>query len=146
MSGLRILPLLIFGVAGGTSCVDPVGKTCTLIGCADGLRVRLDPPAPQPYRAQVSFPGGQTIAFQCISGAVQGLSGPEVAIAICDGASFSVSCARSPGYCITSPVTVEVTGSDGARRRAVVSPEYTISRPNGPDCGPTCTTGTAILR
>jgi hypothetical protein len=137
--------IVVLAVA-SASCDGIGGTTCTLIGCADGLRVRLDPPAPQPYRAQVTFPAGQTIAFQCVSGAVQGLSGPEVAIAICDGGSFSVSCARSPGYCTTSPVTIEVTGSDGLRRRAVVTPEYTLSRPNGPNCEPTCSTGTATLR
>lgn len=145
MNTLQATCVVALALASGPSC-GTIDGACTLIGCADGLRVRLDPPAPQPYRAQVTFPGGQTIAFQCVSGAVQGLSGPEVAIAVCEGAGFSVTCTRSPGYCTTSPVTVEVTGSDGARRGAVLSPEYTASRPNGPDCEPTCTAGTATLR
>lgn len=146
MTRLRRLCVVALALASGSSCVDPIGGACTLIGCLDGLRVVLDPPVALPYRARLSFPGGQTVAFQCASGSVQDLTGPEIALATCDGQNFSMACTRSPGYCTTHPVAVEVTGADGARRSATVTPQYSESRPNGPRCEPTCSSGTTVLR
>jgi hypothetical protein len=142
----RAVVLAVVAVSGVACREEPGGHACTLIGCGDSLRVTLEPAVALPYRAALSFPGGQKVTFQCTSAGVQDRAGDGIAYASCDATTFQVQCGAAPGYCSTSPVGVEVTGADGGKRTGSLVPAYTSSQPNGPDCGPTCRSGVAALR
>ncbi len=144
----RVFVLAVLALGGAGCGNDPQGDVhvCTLIGCGDSLRVNLEPAMALPYRAALSFPGGQAVTFQCTSGGVQDRTGDGLSLVSCDATAFTLQCSAAPGYCSTSPVGVEVVGADGARRTATLAPTYNVSQPNGPECSPTCRSGVASLR
>ena len=122
-----------------------LSPTCTLIGCGDSITVTLQPTMGLPYRATLSFPQGETVTFRCTSTGVPDAVQEGLASIWCTPGSFMVMCQGAPDYCSTSPVTLAVVGPDGNERSGVVTPSYSVSQPNGPRCGPTCTSGKATL-
>jgi hypothetical protein len=106
-------------VASLVACHDePIA--CTLIGCADTLTVAI---AGAPNQTLVTV-----VATQ--------LEAPF--------ASMSSSCTATTGSCSVflagfAPSSVRIDVSWNSQTRQVTAqPAYQISRPNGPDCPPTC--------
>ena len=126
---------------------DRIGSpSCTLIGCGDSLNVTWQPAADVPYQATLTFPGGERVAFRCSgTGLAEGVEG-KVAFVRCSPGSLTVMCGGAPDYCSTAPVDIQVVGPQGQELRGVVTPQYSVSQPNGPDCAPTCKVGTASFR
>jgi len=102
-----------------------ISTACTLIGCNSGLLVRLAGTPTGPYRIEVfSHPDAPRYVFDCANPATCGD-------------------ARFVDYTPAS-VTVRVTTAAGTREETV-QPAYSTSRPNGPNCEPTCTQGTVTV-
>jgi len=139
--------LACLALLGGPGChkESDVVRVCTVIGCNDSLRIVLAPVAALPYQARMTFPGGEAVSFQCASEGVQGRTGDGVYSLTCGEEGFTLECNRNPSYCSTRPVQVEVIPPDGARRNGTLTPQYTVSQPNGPACEPTCYAGVATL-
>ena len=64
----------------------------------------------------------------------------------CTNDAFILTCEGVPGFCISSPVSVDLMLSDGGRRGGVLVPEYKLVQPNGPHCEPTCTQSLARVQ
>ena len=107
-----------------TACVallagcNGISGACTLIGCDSGLVVLLAQAPTGPYRIEVfSREDAPHYAFDC---AVPGQCGDV----------------RFVDYTPES-VTIRVTTSAGTREQTA-QPKYSVYRPNGPNCEPTC--------
>ena len=133
------------------------GKMCTQIGCVDGLRLTLE-------KAGAWAPGAYTFAFT-LDGAAVTCSG-SLPLKACDaGPSLTCDaegrvmigesgCALPPDQhgwsdiqVSGAPKAVKLTISrDGQPLHAAeLTPTYTESRPNGPDCGPVCRGAAATI-
>ncbi len=102
---------------------------CTLIGCADGLRVNL-----------ASMPVG---AFQ-VELFVDGVLQPAPPEATCDGVT---QCSQSITFQTraTNKVSVHVTTVAGTRITNLAPVSYAKSQPNGKGCDPTCYNAAATV-
>jgi hypothetical protein len=101
-------------------CTGIIDGTCTLIGCSSGLTVNLAQAPAGAYRIEVfSSPGGPHYVWDCGDAAQCGTS-----------AQFTDFTPES--------VTIRVTTSAGTLEQTS-QVTYDVSRPNGPNCGPTCT-------
>lgn len=98
------------------------GCGCSLIGCADGLRVQL-----------AAMPAGAFQVELLVSGVVQ----PAPPEATCDGAS---TCFQTINFQTRASDNVGVRVSTTAGVLMVNLPRitYETSRPNGKGCEPTC--------
>jgi hypothetical protein len=120
-----------------SGCGDGDGdRSCTLIGCSDGLTVELQPNIPSTYDVQLVLDGAEG-AFTCTqreeggwqvtnqSGEtpVQGCTGRGIEIVDATPASVQIAVAAQD---------LDWTGSINAE------PEYEALQPNGPECDPTC--------
>lgn len=116
---------LLLGAALLTGCAA-FNEACTLIGCASGLRVQLDGAPSVAYTIEVKVPGQATSqTFNCAT--------PSQ----CVGGAF---------FADFVPQTVQVTITVGTSVRTLtVDPQYSTSRPNGPNCEPTCTQATITI-
>jgi hypothetical protein len=113
---MRVWTLLAISmVACSGNQTEPV-RVCTLIGCNDGLNVIVNASLQQDYTVTVSS-GAQTLhTFTCRPG--------QPCQAFVDNhtpAQVTVSVATAAG-----PVSKTFT------------PEYKVTKPNGPDCPPDC--------
>ena len=94
-------------------------QQCTLVGCMDGLSVRLPAAPAGAWRVQVTdVATGATRTYDCPATSQCG--------SVAFFAEFTPARAR-----------VRVT-TVGGSRDADVQPAYAESRPNGPDCPPVC--------
>ncbi|MEX1181829.1 MAG: hypothetical protein WEF86_01240 [Gemmatimonadota bacterium] len=108
-----------------TACTTPVARSCTLIGCVDGLNVELMGALPSSYTVTVRA-GSVERTIECT---------PQND---CRGRIFveGVTAAR---------VEVAVVGA-GVDVRREMTPSYGTSYPNGPDCPPACTQGNVTVQ
>ena len=95
---------------------------CNLVGCADGLRVRLD-----------TLPTGAFQVELLVGGVVQ----PAPIEATCGGTSTCYQEVQFRNF-NTDNVSVRVTTANGTRVTPFAKVVYTRSYPNGRGCGPTC--------
>jgi len=95
----------------------PGGRSCTLIGCGEGLSVAIEGAPLGAWTIEVRSDSGSTRTFQCPAGTP------------CPAAFFI---GRYP-----PPVTVTVTIEARTATHRVV-PDTIVSYPNGVQCGPTC--------
>ena len=100
------------------SCDQSTG-VCTLIGCNSGLTINVPAAAPIPYIISLQAPGAPELTLECTT-------------SLCAHSVFV------PDY-TPAHVTVTVQWQGGGSATKDVSPAYTISQPNGPNCSPTCT-------
>lgn len=119
---LRLLPVLAIALATSASgdCAGVVD--CTLIGCSDGLSVRVVDDLPGPATVRVTA-DGETRMFSC---------------------DPAYACRGFFGGWSPAEVDVEVvwaTGSFAAR----ATPEYEMVYPNGRRCGPECRQGDVVV-
>jgi hypothetical protein len=121
MRYLALPVLLIVILFAGCSAFDE--QACTLIGCEDGLSLRLiDAPMDQ-FLLEVEEAEGEIHQFEC---------GTRHH---CDGAVFI------PGVS-ADRVTVRVTVNESVVEREVAL-TYDLVQPNGPGCPPICRQATA---
>lgn len=93
------------------------GRTCTLIGCADGVIIDVGSAPLGPWSIEATPNGQPARTFSCAAGAT------------CNFVRFDAI--------MQTPITFKVTR--GAQTRTeVLSPATTTSRPNGPQCEPEC--------
>lgn len=144
MKGLK--RAAVMGCAGAMMLSCGFERVCTLVGCGDSLNVLVQPAMEFPYVATLTFPTGQVVTLPCSRAGVPERMPAGLTYATCGAASVLVVCGGAPDYCSTSPVTVSVVGPDGVERSGVVTPTYTYSQPNGPNCEPTCKHGIATFR
>jgi hypothetical protein len=115
---MRLLVVMMFAVVGLGGCDGvPFLRGCTLIGCGDGLTVVLANAPAGEFAVEVRVPGAAARRQECASAAA------------CSTMRFDGVVAAEATVAIITP-TGEVTRT--------VRPEYVVSRPNGPDCEPTC--------
>jgi hypothetical protein len=105
---------------------DHFGAACTLIGCLNALEIKFDRPAAFPYQVELTTSEGARHIHNCASATVC----PTTGVAFWD---------LKP-----SSAVVKVTTPTGTTT-TTVQPTYTTSRPNGPNCGPECVTGSATV-
>ncbi len=99
------------------ACRSPA-LVCTAIGCDDGLQVDITATVAQgTVTIEASAPGTPTRMASCT---------------LTNG-----RCLITLGQFTPDAVTLVVTSSAGTVTTSL-QPAYTISRPNGPDCPPTC--------
>jgi hypothetical protein len=105
------------------SCDSLVGRSCTLRPCVGGLVVEVTGDVSQePLNIEATTPGGTQLTEPCH------LLG-EHCLAIFD-ADFT-----------PEQATIRIMGASDTTVH-VVHPEYTVSYPNGTDCGPVCRSAT----
>lgn len=91
-------------------------RVCTLIGCSNGLTVTVANAPAGPVTVRARVPDSQSaVSAECTGG--------------------SLCTVRFEDF-TPERVTVEVIAG-GATRTVTVTPAYTVSQPNGPNCG-TC--------
>lgn len=149
---MRLAAVAIVLCGALTSCGGPMG--CTLMGCSDSLRVAFDPPlgAEGAYEVVVE---GDAKTRTCTATLPLGEGGPECERGDDDRfpGSLSLDLDRTEPMSLRgvwvygSPKKVNVT----VRRDGVLlasetfEPSYEKTYPNGPECGPTCFSGSAKL-
>ena len=114
MKTLRAVCLLVVAMVG---CV-PTTENCTLIGCLNGLMVRLEGAPAGPWTVQVTS-GNTTRTQECPAGG---------------------NCAGQVFFSGLEPTTVNVTVTRGANSVTYnnLTPTANTVQPNGPRCAPTC--------
>ena len=122
MTRSGILPATLLALAAGCDVLGIGSTHCTLIGCTDGITVRLTALPTGPYRVEIlvgSGPGGPSYAYDCAGGSacLQDIFFPEL---------------------VLNSIIVRVTTPLGTRDTEIANPVYETSRPNGPDCPPLC--------
>ncbi len=118
---------LLWALLIGAACTgDQYGPACTLIGCEDGLSVDVQGDLPASYTVSLEAAGMAMVEYQC------------TAAAPCSVPHFV------PDF-TPETVVVRVQGG-GVDYSETVTPEYTISRPNGPDCPPECQQATIVVQ
>jgi hypothetical protein len=153
---LAVVALLSAGLASGC---DLQPKACNEIGCRFGFAVDFQPTdgvwRPGRYLIDVTadgvssscestlpFPPCGELPSTCIGQRSWILGASGCALPASQHSISGISFSNSP------PATVEVTVSRDGRQLAsqTFTPTYVSSRPNGPDCEPTCRTApTATL-
>ncbi|MGQ0814400.1 MAG: hypothetical protein ACT4O1_08025 [Gemmatimonadota bacterium] len=98
-------------------------RACTLIGCENGLTVVVNTTLQQDFTVNVKSGTQQIQTFTCRAGQ---------------------PCQAFIANQTPAQVTVEVVSPTGATSRAI-TPEYSLSRPNGPDCPPECRQATVTV-
>ncbi|MFO0744325.1 MAG: hypothetical protein U1F43_01455 [Myxococcota bacterium] len=143
--------LLLFAL--DTTACELVGGSCTDIGCVNSLSLTVTHGdgawAAGSYAITVDV-AGTPVTFQCAvaggesrcdppASAPPGLSVEPV---LASGAveAFAVKVESAPRR-----VQLEVAPDGAAALTKTVSPTYTHSRPNGPDCGPVCSAGSEAV-
>jgi len=116
---LALASFLVFGLS---ACSDQLQRICTDIGCYSGLEIQVSPAPATPFRIEAFAPGFSAVYTQdCANPA---------------------DCTRIflPEF---TPDVVNVRLIAGGDTTFVegAQPQYTESRPNGPDCPPICRTG-----
>ena len=113
---LQVAGLVLLAFSAGCN----FARSCTLIGCVNGLFVEFSQPTPGPFRVEVRGTSSMTVhVYECTSatGCGQGL------------AMFEDYFPQS--------VTIKLTTAAGTTTMSA-TPVYTESQPNGKGCGPTC--------
>ena len=114
-----LLSVCLLGCANGAE----LQQVCTLIGCNDGLNVTVVSALQQDYSVTVKS-GTQTLrTFTCQAGQ---------------------QCMNFIENQTPTNVTVQVTTNAGTISRDY-TPQYTVSRPNGPGCEPECRQATVTV-
>ncbi len=113
--------LMLMAVIAITSCAprEPEPRACTMIGCESGVAVDLSAVPSGAYSAEPPpLPDGAPTLKQCTTAA---------------------ACGRSLFFegVATDSVAIRLTTSEGTRTLRARA-EYVTSRPNGPQCDPTC--------
>jgi hypothetical protein len=91
---------------------------CTLIGCSDGLVVRVDGAGDGPTTIELRVPLRPPVVRTC--------GGPA-------------HCAAGVQFENETPEHVTIVVTSGDREQVMdAEPAYVTSRPNGPDCEPEC--------
>lgn len=118
---LLLLPLL-------ASCEALFGpRACTLIGCTDGISVRVAELPQSVYTVELLLPDGEVLSMECLRSAA-GVCASEVFF---DG--------------ITPPeLAVRLTTASGTRTETF-RPTYVSHQPNGPGCSPICRQATITM-
>lgn len=123
---------------------DTDGPDCTLIGCSSQLVLHVEQggePVPA-FSGEVTV-GGTTFAVDC-TGA------PDVGAGVtCQDGLVSVDLGNVEGggevtWSFSTPVSDD-TAAPHASGSGTVTPAWTSSQPNGPECGPTCWAGEATV-
>jgi hypothetical protein len=142
--------LVICGLALLMAACDTV-TDCTEATCQSEFTVELTGDiTPERYTVEVQG-GNQILRATCedgeIVGEVEAVSIP-VATARCDADSLTFFVEEGELF---NPPEVEVSvqynvsATEAGEAQATLSPDYTINRPNGPGCDPTCASTTVTL-
>jgi hypothetical protein len=123
--GVGGLALLALALALGSSGCNPFApRVCTLIGCADGLRVSFDEPIAGPVTVTAILPGGGSRTLTCESAST------------CSFVEFEDF---RPGE-----VTITVA-AEGLFVARTYRPRYEPRYANGEDCGVTCVRAEVVI-
>jgi hypothetical protein len=156
---MAVVALLWTGLAAPSGCETLTKKSCNEIGCGFGFAVAFQPTdgiwRPGRYLVDVRADGVSSSCEVTLPLAPCGTpsstcTGQRSWILGESGCALPASQHSISGISFSSstPATVEVTVSRDGRQLAGQSftPSYASSRPNGPDCEPTCRTApTATL-
>ena len=114
-----LIAALGIGALSGCSIFGP--EACTLVGCINGLTVRLTSLPTEPYSVELRVPGAEQpfYAYEC------------------DGGSSCRQAIHSPLLSL-SHILVRVTTVAGSLDTEVPNVDYIKTYPNGRDCPPPC--------
>lgn len=108
----------------------PQQQICTLIGCESGLTLAFEGAAPESYRFTLTAAEGETRQGECPATDAQ------------DTLCFEDKVLLSR----FTPDQVELSLSVGEQSlKQTFQPQYTTSRPNGPNCEPECKQATITV-
>jgi len=127
----RTLLLPLVGFASLIAECDTLGiaRVCTEIGCRSGLQVNFNAPAASVVRVEirVNGPGSQpVVVYEC----------GTTSLGCSNGAFF-------PDFSAAAASITVVTASGSQTTSMPI--EYTLTRPNGPDCPPECSNATVVV-
>lgn len=113
-----------------------IGKDCTLIGCLNQLTIEVTGAGDVIGLSGSVTVGGRTFVVDC--------DDPAATEVTCDGSAIIVQLADGEGggevgWSLSADGAD--TGGQGYAGEGTFTPTWTTSEPNGPDCGPTCTSG-----
>ncbi|MEZ0371645.1 MAG: hypothetical protein ACAI44_21315 [Candidatus Sericytochromatia bacterium] len=118
---MRILLVTLTALCLISACTPE--KSCSLIGCVDGLKITLKGQVAQSFKLTIKAQGQPDHNLSCPEGTSGNICFP-------DGSVFVNN---------YTPQSVEITYSAGEKTvTRSFNPSYTTSSPNGPECGPTC--------
>ena len=118
-----LIVALGIGALSGCSIFEP--EACTLVGCSEGLTVRLTSQPTEPYRIELFTPGAQQPfhSYECDGG---------------EGCSQGTHSSRLT----VSQILVRVTTAAGSLFTEVPNVVYRKTYPNGRGCDPPCLSAT----
>lgn len=124
MYRLLLFPALLL-LSGCGSIFGPTA--CTLIGCESGVEVAFAQRPDAPFRIEAEVPGhpSSRYVYECDE------------VSRCGGRIFFAD--FTPDV-----VRIRVVTAAGTTEQ-IYSPQYSESRPNGPDCEPLCRTARIML-
>lgn len=128
-SKLCVLSLL-FLLLSCTSSL-PERQECTLIGCEDGLNLRLEP-MPERFTLSLTASDGEHRTLSCPSENLQE--------AICFPEQVFI-----PRF-TPSSLKLQLRFGNDQLKEAELTPEYSTQYPNGQSCEPACRQGTLTLQ
>lgn len=122
MNGIGIGCTILAFILLAASC-NPFGQVCTLVGCRSGLAVEIVGATPDEYSVSVEVPGAEPPwTIECTK---------------------SDPCRSTVFFPEFTPDIVRVrVQAGGSTWSDVFRPTYEVSRPNGPECPPTCRNAT----
>ena len=118
-----LVAALGLGVLSGCSIFGP--EACTVVGCFNGLTVRLTSLPTEPYTVELRVPGAQEPIYSYE----------------CDGGPSCEQVIHSPLETL-SRISVKVTTDTGLLVTEVLDVDYVETWPNGRDCPPPCRNAT----
>ncbi|HMV69486.1 MAG TPA: hypothetical protein PKA64_21770 [Myxococcota bacterium] len=127
------------------ACAGEVDHACTEIGCADGLVIELDHTWTEgDYTFEVSLDGQVITCTASIPfGEGDGCADDRALLSL-SGTMLPVDQQTIPSITVTdgdvTTVGVRVLMGDTELTNATLTPAWSTSQPNGPDCPPTCRT------
>lgn len=125
---------------------------CTLIGCVNGVTIEFTLREAGSYVVTVDAGGQKTTCMATLP-----LSGADT-VSPCDregviltrsGSALPAAQQSLGGLFVSdttaSSITVKITRDGATVREQTFTPQYSTSRPNGPNCDPVCTQATHTL-
>lgn len=150
---LRLLSVLPLVAACTASSSPDTDRACTAMGCVDGFHVEVTSSGawqPGAYVVTVVADGVTTTCsatFPLTASSRAECSGQGVQVGL-SGSMLPATAQSISHVALTSApksVAVAITRDGVSIASRVYTPTYKTSRPNGPDCEPTCTSATDTL-
>ena len=139
LASIALLVLPVFASSGG--CIE--SGACTEIGCSSSAQVSYDAPVNEPYELTID-PNGTKVSAICLGDPSDEPQPPEWLS--CDANGFTITGSEADLLTAISVTVVTVEAQEAVIGNVLVNLSTDeVSRPNGPDCEPTCYTRSGMV-